>query len=182
MKHYLFYSILLIVVSFCSCKDGYDEKQFEDIAVYPLVLSFTDADNNDLLRNVPAEKGLLSDSRYYVGYMINDNPVNLSSNVWGPVQYEMGLALKHKEEELSYMSIFSDAFTHYFRNYMREEMSVVHLTIKFKCPTLFGEEKIHLLEGDWCNDGETISPVGNSFTLDGVRIEWGDCYKAIVIL
>ena len=70
MKHVLFYSILCMAISFCSCTDGYDSEQFEDIEVRSLILSFTDAGNNDLLLNVPAEKGLLSDPRYFVGYMI----------------------------------------------------------------------------------------------------------------
>lgn len=160
-----------MAISFCSCTDGYDSEQFEDIEVRSLILSFTDAGNNDLLLNVPAEKGLLSDPRYFVGYMINGNPVNLSSNVWGPIQYEMSLPLKHKENSLSLISTFSPAFTHHFRNYMREETSVMRLTIKFKCPTLFGEEKIHILEGDWYNNGEAILPTGDNFTLDGEKIE-----------
>lgn len=182
MKHLLHYAVLLIAVFLCSCEKDYDSEQPEFLEIRPLALSFTDADNNDLLQNVPAEKRLLADPRYFVGYLINDNPVNLFNNVWGPVQYEVGLQLKHMENGLSLMSTFSDAFANYFRHYIEGEEITVHLTIKLKCPTLFGEEKIHLIEGDWYNDGKAVSPVKGSITWDGIPIELHDTNRVTIQL
>lgn len=182
MKHLLHYVMLFMTILLSSCEKEYDSEQPDFLQIHPLILSFTDADQNDLLQNVPAEGGLLADPRYFVGYIINDDPVNLSSNIWGPVQYEVGLQLKHREEKLSLMSTFSDAFGNYLRNYIEGEERTVHLTIKLKCPTLFGEEKIHLLEGDWHNDGKTVFPVEGSVTWDGTPIKLNDGNKAIIQL